>query len=85
MVYRGFSLPNEMAEEWKKQKYIVLEGYSSSSLSKERAKEFARYSNAEGHSIILLKIHVENESGKYYFSLDSTQFTLYPEEQEILL
>ena len=28
---------------------------------------------------------MENESGKHYFSLDSPQFTLYPDEQEILL
>ena len=46
---------------------------------------FAKQSKSEGHSIILLKIHLENESGKHYFSLDSAQFTLYPDEQEILL
>ena len=35
--------------------------------------------------MILLQISMENESGKHYFQLDSTQFTLYPDEQEILL
>ena len=28
---------------------------------------------------------MKNESGKHYFSLDTSQYTLYPDEQEILL
>ena len=28
---------------------------------------------------------MKNESGKHYFSLDSSNYTLYPDEQEILL
>lgn len=28
---------------------------------------------------------MENESGKHYFSLDTDQYTLYPDENEILL
>ena len=34
---------------------------------------------------MLLKITFENESGKYYFALDSDKYTVYPDEQEILL
>ena len=32
-----------------------------------------------------MKIQMENESGKHYFSLNTAEFTLYPEEKEILL
>ena len=34
---------------------------------------------------MLLKIEVLNETGKNYFSLDSKDFTLYPDEEEVLL
>jgi hypothetical protein len=32
-----------------------------------------------------MKIRMKNESGKHYFSLNSPEFSLYPEEKEILL
>ena len=34
---------------------------------------------------VLLKIKVKNENGRHYFSLDSSEYTLYPDEEEVLL
>ena len=34
---------------------------------------------------VLLKINLENESGKHFISLDRNDITCYPEEKEILL
>ena len=34
---------------------------------------------------VILIITIKNETGKYYFSLDSKDYSNYPEENEILL
>ena len=60
-----------------------MDGYSSTSLNKSVARKFAYLTD---ESIpVLLSITIKNESGKHYFSLDTTEFTNYPEEKEILL
>lgn len=37
VVFRGMLLPNSIIEKWKKQKFITMEGYSSSSQSQQVA------------------------------------------------
>ena len=34
---------------------------------------------------VLLVITLKNETGKYYFSLDTKEYTQFPDEREILL
>lgn len=80
-VYRGLSLPSGMIREWENSEAISLDGYSSTSMNKGIAKYFALESDTSGgKQIVLLDILIQNESGKHYFSLDSQEFTLYPDE-----
>ena len=60
-----------------------MEGYSSSTLNKSYAKQFA--SITEDAQPVLLSIKMKNETGKYYFSLDQPEYSNYPNEREILL
>ena len=34
---------------------------------------------------VIFRIRLENESGKYLFNMDSESYTMYPEEEEVLL
>ena len=65
---------------------ISFDGYSSTSMDEKIARYFASKSDtSDGKQIVLLKLRIENESGKHYFPLDSSEFTLYPDEKEVLL
>jgi hypothetical protein len=46
---------------------------------------FALNSKDKDLKKVLLNITLENETGKYYFALDSVLYTCYPDEDEILL
>lgn len=84
-VYRGISLPENILSKWKKQSKITLDGYSSASRNEKIARYFAKDAETDEKSKVLLKIKVKNENGRHYFSLDSSEYTLYPDEEEVLL
>lgn len=65
---------------------VYLDGYSSTSKNEKLARYFAFKGECGPDFVrVLLKIEMENESGKYYFYLDSSDYTCYPDEKEILL
>ena len=77
-------MPANVVEDWKRRESIVLEGYSSCSQIQSVAIRFAHVQEPTNYENVLLKIFLENETGKHYFSLDS-EYTLYPDEKEVLL
>ena len=34
---------------------------------------------------VVMKFHLKNETGRYYFSMDKPCYSIYPEEKEVLL
>ena len=51
----------------------------------EAATSFAVRAETDELDPVLLVINLENETGKYYFSLDTKDYTQFPDEKEILL
>ena len=84
-VYRGIALPRHTLESWKQLKKINLDGFSSTSRNIEAATSFAVRAETDELDPVLLVINLENETGKYYFSLDTKDYTQFPDEKEILL
>ena len=85
VCFRGLALPPFIINKMKKQKYIKLDGYSSASLDEKIAANFAAQAETDDADQVLMRITMENESGKYYVSLDREDYTCYPNEKEILL
>ena len=83
--YSGLSLPDDIIQKWKKQKYLVLEGYRSTSLEEKVARNFANINETDYLERVILVIEMENKHNKYFICLDKAEFTLYPDEKEILL
>ena len=77
------SLPETTLEQWEKQKLVSLDGYSSTTQKQQIARQFATITDET--IPILLEITMKNENGKHYFSLDTKDYSNYPDEQEILL
>ena len=72
--------------EWKSKKVLELDGFISTSLSEETALAFAQPKKGDTEKMqVLLKIEFENLKGRYYISLDREDYTIYPDEDEILL
>lgn len=78
VCYRGMSLPQSVIDKWTNQSSIELEGYSSATLSESIARQFAAWSETDDENQVLLKIEMENESGKHFISLDKPDITCYP-------
>lgn len=74
-VYRGIALPRHTLESWKQLKKINLDGFSSTSRNIEAATSFAVRAETDELDPVLLVINLENETGKYYFSLDTKEYT----------
>ena len=51
------------------------------------AKTFAATSKLMNDDMdkVILRIRMENKKGKHYIALDRKDFTMYPEEKEVLL
>lgn len=62
-----------------------MDGYNSASLDEGIARYFALKSETDTNNPVLLKIRIENETSKYFISLDREEYTFYPDEKEILL
>ena len=84
-VYRGIALSRYQIEDWKELKHIHLDGFSSTSRDMASATSFAVRAETDLLDPVLLVINLKNETGKYYFSLDTNDYTQFPDEQEILL
>lgn len=79
------ALPQQTIDKWKSQKFITIDGYRSTSLDFNQAKGFAFSARTQETQQVILKIRIENKFGKYYICLDKEDYTLYPDEQEVLL
>ena len=49
------------------------------------AQNFGAMKETDELDEVLLKITIENKRGKYFICLDNSQYTLYPDEKEVLL
>lgn len=85
ICYSGLALSPKTIESWKSQKQIQFDGYRSSTKNLHTAKAFAQMSESDEKDQVILKFYMENETGKYYVSLDRPEYTCYLEEDEILL
>ena len=79
------ALPKTLIENWKKQKHIKIEGYRSTSQKLGIAKHFAKKGMSEDKGEVILKFTLENKNSKCYVCLDREDYTIYPDEEEILL
>ena len=49
------------------------------------AQNFAALSETDELDQVLLKIKFENKKGRHYICLDRKEYSMYPDEQEVLL
>ena len=85
VCYSGMALDQELIESWKGKKKIVIEGYRSTSLDLGVARTFAARNETDKLDQVVLAIEMENKSGLYYICLDRHDYSVYPDEKEILL
>lgn len=78
--YSGLAISKTMIEQWKKQDYLSLDGYRSSSLKEKIAKDFALKGETDVLDQVVLHIKFENKKGKYYICLDRPDYTMYLDE-----
>ncbi len=64
---------------------LKQKGYISTSLNKEIALSFMFRGLSKDDVPALYQIHNLNQFGFYYFKLDNTDYSLFPNEQEVLL
>ena len=83
--YSGMALPKSKVSQWEKQQVICLDGYRSTSMSKDVAANFALRGKQEDKQKVLLTIEFENQSSQFFISLNRPDYTLYLDEKEILL
>ena len=88
-LFRGLKLDKEEVNMYKglarrKASYQML-GYTSTSRNKGEAIKFAIEDVQPDQSPVIFRIRMQNESGKYMFSMDSEAYSMYPEEEEVLI
>ena len=66
------------------EKGIVMRGFSSTSQDKQEALAFSVRDLASPKIPVLIEVKFDNE-GHSHFQLNKPEYTLFPEEQEILL
>ena len=54
-------------------------------MDKSAAISFAVRSETDELEPVLLEIRMDNKSGRHYFSLDTRDYSNYPDEREILI
>ena len=89
-MYRGLQLPIlELDEKFAIRAKISLQGFTSSTLSRDLGLEFALKDlqpngfSTEGQVPVLFQILFKG--GKQFFQLNSTEYSAFPEEEEVLL
>ena len=60
-------------------------GYTSTSRKQSEAVKFAIEDVKEGETPVVFRINLENETGKYMFHMNSEEYSMYPEEDEVLI
>ena len=85
VCYSGMALAKSTVEEWKLKKFLIMDGYRSTSLDLSVARVFAVRGETDERDQVLLRIFMENKEGKYYICLDREDYTMYLEEKEVLL
>ena len=88
-LFRGLKSTKEEVDMYRglarrKASYQML-GYTSTSRNQREAIKFAVDDVKPDEVSVVFRIRMENESGKYLFSLDSEDYTMYPEEEEVLI
>jgi hypothetical protein len=68
-------LTNDLIESWTKKKFVTFDGYRSATLNENVGRNFAARAETDEKDQVLLKINMENESGKYYVFLDTEEYT----------
>ena len=79
------ALPRSTIDEWKKKKYLNIEGYRSTSLIESVAMNFAAKAETDILDKVLLRIKMENKKNQYYICLDRDDYSMYSDEKEVLL
>ena len=79
------ALPRATIDLWKQKTYLSIDGYRSTSLDERVARGFAAMNESDELNEVILKIKMENKSCKHYISLDRKDYSMYPDEIEILL
>ena len=79
------ALTKSVIDDWSSKEFLNIDGYRSSSLDYNMARYFAHAGKTDEKLEVVLKIRMENKHGKYYFCLDKDEYTLYLDEQEVLL
>ena len=64
---------------------LELKGFTSTSLKKEIAFSFMFRDLDKDVVPVLYQIHYLDQIGFYYFKLDNADYSLFPNEQEVLL
>ena len=69
----------------KKDEWLELKGFTSTSLKKEIAFSFMFRNLRKDDVPVLYKINNLNKNGEWYFKLDNSDYSLFPYEKEVLL
>ena len=83
--YSGMALPKSLVENWKTKMFLNIDGYRSTSLDYNIARHFAHAGEEDEKVEVILKIRMENKYGKYFMCLNTEEYSIYPDEQEVLL
>ena len=78
-------MPKSVIDKWIKQKYLTLDGYSSTTTDESVARNFMARAETMDNELVLLVINMVNESQRHYFQLNKPEYTPFPEENEVLL
>ena len=100
-VYRGAKIPLKIFEDYKNinnynkgiqvnqfgkdKKRLILNGLVSTTLKKEQAFKFVFKGLSKDDVPVLYQINNLRKDGRCYFKLDSEEYSLFPNEQEVLL
>ena len=69
----------------KQKKILQLKGFTSTTLEKEQAFKFMFRGLSKDDVPVLYQINNLYKDGWKYFNLDSEEYSLFPNEQEVLL
>ena len=85
-VYRGLQItPKELKHKYKKNNFVNLNGYTSTSLEKATALEFALNKLPDNGEKCAVLIEIRMKGRDQFFFLNSEELSAYSHEQEVLL
>ena len=83
--FSGIALSKDTIEEWKLKDNLNLDCYRSTSMSESTARSFAARAETDVLDQVILRLKIENKKSKYFICLDREDYTIYLDEQEVLL